>query len=141
MIAFASTPVRAGISDPTPAGYTSIWVVPGVVNNFNQGTGFVCVAHTASTIGVEVFSNAGGPAVGSVTALTLAAGESASIVTQALPDWSSYTDLSIGTFFQGSARILGLAGSKISCSAFVSRLSGTSQYALPVVKAKGQKGQ
>jgi hypothetical protein len=33
------------------------------------------------------------------------------------------------------------SGGKISCSAYVSNFSSTYAFSLPVVKAKGQKGQ
>jgi len=140
VLAFASTPVRAGISDPTPVGYKSVWVVPGVINNGNNGSAFICTAHQSTTLGVEVFNAAGGAAVGSALGLALAAGQTATVMTQTLPNLSGATDLFIGTSFQGSARIMTIDG-KVSCSAYVLHVSSNNAFSLPVVKAKGQKGQ
>jgi len=141
VLAFASTPACAGISDLPPAGYKSIWVVPGVINNVNNGTAFVCTAHQATTLGIEVFNAAGGTAVGSALGIALAAGETATVMTQTIPNLSGATDLGIGSTFQGSARVMTIDG-KVSCSAFVLVNSGLGAgHALPVVKAKGQKGQ
>ncbi len=139
VLAFASI-ARAGISDLPPAGYKSIWVVPGVIHNATTGTAFICAAHQATTLGVEVFDAAGGAAVGSALGLALAAGETATVITQSLPGLTGGTNLFIGLPFQGSARILTIGG-KVSCSAYVVSTMSNYAFSLPVVKAKGQKGQ
>lgn len=69
----------------------------------NQATTFVCTAHGPTTLGVEVFDPAGA-LVGSVTGIALVPGQSATIATQALANTTRYTNLSIGSSFQGSAR-------------------------------------
>jgi len=101
----------------------------------------MCTAHTNTTLAIEVFGPTGGPALASVTGVALAPGETATVVTQALQDLPGATDLLTGAF-RGSARISTIAGGKVSCSAFVAgTLTNTSGFSLPVVKAKGQKGQ
>ena len=141
-LVMSSAVATAGITDPPPAGYKSLWVIPGVTNSIQAGTQVVCTAHASTTFAIEIFNAAGGAAVGSASGVALAAGQSATFTTQGYADLTAYTNLSVAGAFQGSARIMVLGGGKVSCSArVVSQTGSNAGYALPVVKASGQKGE
>jgi hypothetical protein len=138
-LAFASS-ARAGITDPPPAGFQHIYSVPGVVNNANAGAAFICTALEPLSVGIEVFDNAGvlqSPAVG--TGVALATGATATFVTQSLPNVVSTHNLSIGTTFQGSARIVA-SSKKLICTAYNADTAASYLSQLPIVAKLKQHG-
>ena len=84
---------EAGITDPLPTGFKYVYTVPGVINNLNVGTAFICTATDNVTVGVEVFDAAGAAqnSVGAGVALT--AGQSVTFATQTLPYLVAYYQL------------------------------------------------
>jgi hypothetical protein len=140
MVVLGAARSEAGITDPVPAGFKYVYTVPGVINNGAVGTAFICTATDNVTVGVEVF-DAAGAAQNSVGAgITLAGGQSVTLVTQILPNLVGYSNLGIFTSFQGSARIVG-SSNKMVCTALLMDTSGNLISSLPILKKDKQKGQ
>ena len=138
---------HAQINSPPPTGYKHLWSVPGLVNTVTLGTFFACTnTGTASaTVGVQVF-NAAGVSVNdpTATAVSVAAGGTTLIMTEAAAGLSGDSILGLGVISKGSARILSSARAGIICSAFLAdTLSDppTSMTALTIVKKLAQKGE
>jgi hypothetical protein len=80
--------------------------------------------------------------VGSSLGIVLSPGQAGTVTASTVLALTGATDLLIGSSFQGSGRIVAQSGGKVSCSARGTSNGGSGTgYALPVVKANGQKGQ
>lgn len=140
-LSLSAHPARAGITDALPPGFSvAPWSVPGVLNNGNLATVFMCTATTSLTVGVEVFQASGGPALAPASGINLTAGQTATFVTQPVAGLSPDIQMGIGASVQGSARIVSTSA-KVACHAFVVEAGGGYiMSALPVIKKTTQKG-
>ena len=129
---------HAGITDPAPSNFVHVWTIPGVQNNVNVGTAFVCTATETNAVSIEVF-NAAGVLQSNGASATLAPGESATFVTQGLPNLVSAQDLGVSSSFQGSGRVVA-SSTKVICAAMLMDTSGSLISELPILKKNKQKG-
>ncbi len=134
-----TTTVEAGITDPAPPGFATVWSVPGVMNNLSVGAAFICTATAAANVSVEVFDASGALQSNGVSA-GLNPGQSATFVTQGLPNLVATHNLGVTTVFQGSARVVA-SSSKVICTALLMDTAGNLISGLPIVKKTSQKGQ